>query len=144
MALRRSTRLARIAGLTANAQRVAAEALAKATHDLATIEQQRRDLQQYRQEYLGRLVSGATLAGYDAQKLRVFLARIDQAIERVSQHARTAQRRVEREREQLMAQTRRMGALEKITAQAKTLESRRAEAQLQRRIDDARRPSSER
>ena len=134
--MKRSQRITRIARLSNTEEQIAAQAYASAQREVATQEGQLRNLRAYQIEYLGRLGNGASLAGYEAQKLRVFVQRIDQAIASVEQKLHGAVRRCERERLRLVAHKRRVNALQEVASRARRVEIRQAENRLQIEIDD--------
>lgn len=139
--MKRSQRLARISRLSQTAEQIAAQALAAAQREVAALEGQLRALHGYREEYLKRLAGGANLPGYEAQKLRVFLGKLEAAISGQEQKLAASRRRCERERQKVLAHKRRVNVLQDAAGRALGLETRRAEARLQHEIDDLPRPS---
>lgn len=120
---------------------MAAQAYAIAQRDLSIQEAQVQNLRAYQREYLRRLGDGESLAGYEAQKLRVFVQRIETALAGLEQKLRGAVRRCERERVRLLASQRRISALQEVASRASGMEVRQAENRLQLEIDDTRRVS---
>lgn len=137
--MKKSQRITRIAQLSGTEQRIAAQAFAAVQREVSAQAGQLRSLQDYRDEYLKRLGDGAALSGYEAQKLRVFVRRIDQALAALEQKLRLTERRCERERQRMLGHQRRVNALEDVAARALEREAQVAEAALQREIDDLRR-----
>jgi flagellar export protein FliJ len=134
--MKRSQRLTRIVQLSQTAEQIAAQAHAAAQREVTAREAQLRALQGYREEYLKRLAGGASLPGYDAEKLRVFLHKLEAAISGQNHQLAASRRRCERERLKVIAQKRRVNVLQEAASRARGLEARRAEARLQHEIDD--------
>ncbi|MBI4696180.1 MAG: flagellar export protein FliJ [Gammaproteobacteria bacterium] len=134
----RSKRLERLVDLSNTAERVAAQALARTNGDLQQYQTQLQELQAYRNEYQSALTGGdgVVITAYDAQKLRVFLQRIDAAIAQIEQMLANAERRCELEREAWMKKRLRADALEGVADRARHHEAGVAEQRLQREIDD--------
>ena len=117
-------------------QRIAAQAYAAVQRELATQQNQLRSLRSYQAEYLKRLGDGGALSSYEAQKLRVFVQRIEQVIAGLDHKLRLAERRCERERLRMLGHQRRTNALEEVANRARDREARAAEERLQREIED--------
>ena len=80
--MKKSNRLQRIADLSETAEQLAAQALARASEEVERIERQLQDLESYRDEYLRPLrePGGGGLGAYQAQKLRLFVGKIEEAL----------------------------------------------------------------
>ncbi|MSR13153.1 MAG: hypothetical protein EXR86_01000 [Gammaproteobacteria bacterium] len=136
--MKRSRRLDRIVHLSSAAERRAALAIARAESELQNLEAQRNDLRRYQTDYLQRLTAGdhACVAGYEAQKLRVFVQRIETAIAGIDQKSALMRKRLARERDLWATQQRRLTVVSEIAVRVRGDESRATEASLQREIDD--------
>ena len=136
--MKRSQRLARIARLSSTAELVAAQTLARAQQELAQLEIQRRELQNYQAEYLKRMegVDGPPLNAYEAQKLRVFVQRIGDAVAVMDQRIAGTAQRCARERQRWLSQRQRAETQTDLAARARVSEAARAELSLERAIDD--------
>jgi flagellar protein FliJ len=136
--VKRSRRLDRIVRLASVAEQRAALAVARAESDIQRAQAQRSELRRYQADYLKRLMGegSMSLAGYDAQKLRVFVQRIEQAIAILDRTITKLNKRVERERAAWIAEQRRTTVIGDIAARVRGAESRTAEANLQHEIDD--------
>jgi flagellar export protein FliJ len=141
---KRSQRISRIARVSMTAEQLAAQALAQARQEVARLSAQRHELQRYQSDYLRRLDGSLpdALPSYEAQKLRLFVQRIEQAIQSLDHQILLAGRRCERERQRWLGQHRRVNALDEVANRARLGEERAAEARLQREIDDRGRRSS--
>ncbi|MBI2801305.1 MAG: flagellar FliJ family protein [Gammaproteobacteria bacterium] len=139
--MKRSLRLDRLARLARTTEQVAAQAQARAQQDLAHLEAQQRELRSYQAEYLKRFAGGdaAGLRGYEAQKLRVFVQRVEEAILAMEQRIAMASKRCELERAKWLAQRRRVEAQSTLVVRARAEESVVTELRLEREIDDRRR-----
>jgi flagellar FliJ protein len=139
--VKKSGRVQRLANLSATAEQISAQALARATEEVSRLERQIGDLQGYRDEYLRPLhEAGATaVGGYQVQKLRLFVGRIEEALALIERKKKLAEINRERERAVWMAQRRRALLMNKVAQRARTEEEAYAERTLQREIDD--RPS---
>lgn len=134
-----SQRLTRIARLSSADEQIAAQTYTTAQREVSAGEGQLRNLRAYQLEYLQRLDDGESIAGYEAQKLRVFVQRIETAIAGLEQKLRGAVRRCERERLRLVAHKQRCNALQEVAKRARGVEIRQAENRLQSEIEDTRR-----
>lgn len=134
--MKRSQRMTRIARLSTTEEQIAAQTYAAAQREVTAQEAQLQSLRDYQAEYLKSLGDGASLASYEAQKLRVFVQRIDAAIMGLEQKLRGALRRCERERLQLIGHKQKVSALQGVATRARLSEVRQAENRLQHEIDD--------
>ena len=133
----RSERMARVTRLAQTAEQVAAQAFGRARSELERQIGQLRELQAYQIEYVTRLKNGgATLGGYEAQQLRMFVQRIEDAVSALAQRIRQTEHTCERERARWLAQRRKSGAYDDVTQRARREELGVAEKRLQREIDD--------
>lgn len=133
----RAKRMARITRLAQTAEQIAAVELGKARGELARQRAQLAELRSYRADYARRLETGGiTLGGYEAQQLRVFVQRVDEAVATLEARVEQAERRCDRERENWVRQRRKSDAYEDVTARAQRVEAGAAERGLQREIDD--------
>jgi len=137
--MKKSHRITRIAQLSSTEQRIAALAYAAVQRDMLAQQGQLQSLRDYQTEYLKHLSDGSALSSYEAQKLRVFVARIEQAVAGLEQKLRLTERRCERERQRMLGHQRRVNALEEVADRAREREAREAEEKLQHEIDDLRR-----
>ncbi len=128
--------MTRIARLSTTEEQIAAQAYASAQREVTAQEGQLQSLRAYQAEYLKRLGDGTALASYEAQKLRVFVQKIEAAIAGLEQKLRGALRRCERERVRLMGHKQRVNALQGVATRARVSEGRQAENRLQHEIDD--------
>lgn len=136
--MKKSQRLQRIANLSHSAEQIAAQALARASDEVTRYAAQIRELEHYRDEYLrqfGHDHPGA-LDGYRAQKLRAFVARIEEALTQLVDRHAQAERRREHERAQWADRRRRTNTLTDVASRARGVEEAGFEAALQREIDD--------
>ena len=136
--MKKSGRVQRLANLSATAEQISAQALARATEEVSRLERQIGDLQGYRDEYLRPLREAGTTAvgGYQVQKLRLFVGRIEEALALIERKKKLAESNCERERAVWMEQRRRALLMNKVAQRARTEEETRAERALQREIDD--------
>ena len=136
--MKRSLRLDRLARLARTTEQVAAQALARAQQDLAHLEAQQRELRGYQAEYLKRFTGGsaAGLRGYEAQKLRVFVQRVEEAIGAMAQRIGMASSRCERERLRWLTHRQQAKAQSTLVARARVEEFVVTELRLEREIDD--------
>jgi flagellar protein FliJ len=136
--VKKSGRVQRLANLSATAEQISAQALARATEEVSRLERQMGDLQGYRDEYLRPLrEAGATaMGGYQVQKLRLFVGRIEEALALIERKKKLAEINCERERAVWMEQRRRALLMNKVAQRARTEEEAHAERTLQREIDD--------
>lgn len=135
--MKRSKRLTRIAQISDTAKQAAAQSLARATDEFERHAAQLRELTAYREEYLEQLQSNAApLAAYQVQKLRIFIQRIDEAVQIVQQKLQSAERRCERERSTWLERHRRANAMHDVAARAGAVEAKLTESLLQRELDD--------
>ncbi|MCC7122074.1 MAG: flagellar FliJ family protein [Gammaproteobacteria bacterium] len=136
--MKKSQRLQRIANLSHTAEQVAAQTLARCSDEVARYAAQIRELEHYRDEYLRQFERDhpGGLDGYRAQKLRVFVGRIDEAlIQLVERHAQ-AERRREHERAVWADRRHRTDTLTDVATRARGVEEVNVENALQREIDD--------
>ena len=136
--MKKSGRVQRLANLSTTAEQISAQALARATEEVSRLERQIGDLQGYRDEYLRPLrEAGATaVGGYQVQKLRLFVGRIEEALALIERKKKLAESNRERERAVWMEQRRRALLMNKVAQRARTEEEAHAERTLQREIDD--------
>lgn len=136
--MKKSQRIQRIANLSATAEQVAAQALARATDDVARHAAQIRELERYRDEYLRQFERDhpGGLDGYRAQKLRTFVGRIEEALGQLVQRHAQAERRREQERLAWIERKRRVTTLTEVAVRARGVEDVAFEKALQREIDD--------
>jgi flagellar export protein FliJ len=121
---------------------VAAQAYRRAQDETARCATQIGDLERYRDEYLAGLGGAAALSGYDAQKRRVFVARIEEALDQLRARHAQAQRREAQERAVWLERRRRTNTLDDVALRARDSESAELEKRLQREIDDRPRPAT--
>lgn len=136
--MKKSGRVQRLANLSATAEQISAQALARATEEVSRLERQIGDLQGYRDEYLRPLreAGAPAVGGYQVQKLRLFVGRIEEALALIERKKKLAESNCERERAVWMEQRRRALLMNKVAQRARTEEETRAERALQREIDD--------
>lgn len=136
--MKKSQRLQRIANLSQTAEQIAAQALARASDEVTRYEAQIRELERYRDEYLRQFERDhpGALDGYRAQKLRAFVARIEEALTQLVDRHAQAERRREHERAQWADKRRRTNTLTDVAARARGAEEVSFEKALQREIDD--------
>ncbi len=140
----RSERMARVTRLSQTAEQITAQAFRRARQELERQTAQRCELRAYQAEYLQRLQNAAaTVGGYEAQQLRIFVQRIEAAVATLTERICQAERKCESERERWLAQRRKTGAYDEVTQRARREEAGVAERKLQREIDD-RGPSRDR
>lgn len=139
--MKRSLRLSRIVRLSNVAEQRAAVAMARTESELSALDAQRRELRHYQTDYLKRLgVASSTLAGYEAQKLQVFVQRIEQAIMGLERKIAALRKRLARERQLWLDQQRRHQVVGEIAGRVRGDEMRAVETSLQCEIDDRPRP----
>ena len=135
--MKKSGRVQRLADLSGTVEKLAAQTLAQAQAELARLRQQASDLERYRNEYLHPLKEGARpVVGYEVQKLRLFVARIDQALAQLQGRIRQAEGAVVKAESVWQEQRRRTQTMNDVAVRARAVEERRAEKVLQREIDD--------
>ncbi len=136
--MKKSQRLQRIANLSHSAEQIAAQALARASDEVARYAAQIRELERYRDEYLRQFERDhpGALDGYRAQKLRTFVGRIEEALTQLVHRHAQAERRREHERVQWADRRRRANTLTDVASRARGVEESSFEAALQREIDD--------
>lgn len=134
----RSRRMQRIAVISRNAERAAAQTLSTAQRQLHQYHQQLGELAAYREDYRARLKSGsaAPMNGFEAQKLRAFITQVDTVIDGLETKIRQATQHYERERTSWVRQLRRAKALDGVADRARKLEQNTEEARAQRESDD--------
>jgi flagellar export protein FliJ len=143
--MKRSQRLSRIVRLSSMAEKQAALAAARAESELGQLDAQQRELRHYQGDYLKRLGVGAdgAVPGYEAQKLRVFVHKIEQALAGLDRKIAVATKRVERERQQWIQQQRRLNAIGDIATRVRGEELGASETRLQHEVDDRARPRAD-
>ena len=136
--MKKSNRLQRIANLSETAEQLAAQALARANEEVERLERQLRDLESYRDEYLRPLreSGGGGLGAYQAQKLRLFVGKIEEALALLRKKRALAEKQRDHERQLWMEQKRRALMTNKVAERARVEEEAMAERALQREIDD--------
>ncbi|TDJ63037.1 MAG: flagellar export protein FliJ [Proteobacteria bacterium] len=136
----RSRRMRRIAVLSRNAERVAAQALSSAQRQLDQHHKQLNELMTYREEYRASLRSGtaAPMNAFEAQKLRAFITQVDRVIDGLQTKIRQASQSYDGERAAWVQQLRRAKALDGVADRARKLEQSASDARAQREIDDRR------
>jgi len=136
--VKKSKRLQRIADLSETAEQLAAQALARASEEVERIERQLQDLESYRDEYLRPLrePGGGGLGAYQAQKLRLFVGKIEEALALIRKKRALAEKQRDHERQQWMEHKRRALMTNKVAERARVEEEAMAERALQREIDD--------
>jgi len=136
--VKKSNRLQRIADLSETAEQLAAQALARASEEVERLERQLRDLESYRDEYLRPLreTGGDGLGAYQAQKLRLFVGKIEEALALLRKKRDLAEKQRDHERHLWMEQKRRALMTNKVAERARVEEEAMAERALQREIDD--------
>jgi len=134
----RSQRMQRIAVISRNAERAAAQTLSGSQLQLDQYHKQLNDLLAYREEYRASLRSGSAspMSGFEAQKLRGFIAQVDMVIDGLQTKIRQASRRYELEREAWVGQLRRAKALDNVAGRELKHEQSAEEARAQREMDD--------
>ncbi len=136
--MKKSERLQRLANLSLTAKQIAAQSLARTNDELERCAAQIRDLERYRDEYLRQLAGecGERLDGYGAQRLRAFVAAIEQALAALADRERQTEARRLQERAAWLERRRRAQTLGDIAARARDGEEADFEKALQREIDD--------
>lgn len=134
--MKKSGRLQRIADLSTTAEQLAAQAVARANDEVSRIERQTRDLESYRDEYLRPLRESGGVGAYQAQKLRLFVGKIEEALALLGRKLALAEKQRDHEHQQWMEQRRRALMTNKVAARARAEEEVFAERALQREIDD--------
>ena len=135
--MKKSGRMQRLADLSGTVEKLAEQALAKAQAEAARLRQQALDLERYRNEYLNPLNDGSrAVGGYEVQKLRLFVARIDQALAQLQGRIRQAEAAVTKAEAVWNEQRRRTQTMNDIAGRARAVEEVQAEKVLQREIDD--------
>jgi flagellar export protein FliJ len=134
--MRSSQRYERIARLARTAENVAAQAYRRAQLETGRCAAQIADLERYRQEYLAGFAGSTASNGYDAQKLRVFVTRIEDAIAQLQSRLAHAERREAQERTVWLERRRRTSTLDDVALRAREGEFVELEKRLQREIDD--------
>ncbi len=134
--MKKSQRMERLTQLSDLRQHLVEQAFLAAQRDVSTQEAQLVSLRAYQAEYLKRLGDGGSLPGYEAQKLRVFVQRIEKVIATLEYKLRQANQRRERERERLVVHKQRGHALGAVASRTRSLEFKQAENRLQNAIDD--------
>lgn len=142
--MKKSQRIQRIANLSATAEQIAAQALARASDEVTRHAAQIRELERYRDEYLRQFERDHPegLDGYRAQKLRSFVARIEEALTQLNERRQQAERRREQERVAWVERKRRVTTLTEVASRARGVEEIAFEKALQREIDDRPRGAS--
>lgn len=136
--MKKSGRLQRIANLSTTAEQLAVQAVARATEELDRIDTQVRALESYRDEYLRPLhePGGQGVGAYQAQKLRLFVGKIQEAMVLLAKKRVMAEHKLAQERNEWMAQKRRAIMTNKVAERARAEEEAVSERALQREIDD--------
>ncbi|MSQ67337.1 MAG: hypothetical protein EXR83_03960 [Gammaproteobacteria bacterium] len=136
--MKKSGRVQRLANLSATAEQLSALALARASEEVSRLDRQLGDLRGYRDEYLRPLqaAGAAAVGGYQAQKLRLFVGRIEEALALIERKKQLAESNRELERGVWLAQRRRALLMNKVAQRALADEEAHAERSLQREIDD--------
>lgn len=140
--MRRSQRYERIARLSRTAEQVAAQAYRRAQDETARHATQIGELERYRDEYLQGLGTGPVRNGYEVQKLRTFVARIEEALGQLRARHAQAARREAQERAVWLERRRRTNTLDEVALRARDSEFAELEKRLQREIDDRPRPAT--
>ena len=134
--MKKSGRLQRIADLSTTAEQLAAQAVARANEEVSRIERQTRDLEGYRDEYLRPLREAGGVGAYQAQKLRLFVGKIEEALALLRRKLSLAEKQRDHQHQQWMEQRRRALMTNKVAERARAEEEVLAERALQREIDD--------
>ncbi|MFT4583492.1 MAG: flagellar FliJ protein [Gammaproteobacteria bacterium] len=134
----RSDRIQRIANLSRNFERTAAQSLASTRLEIKETQKQLNDLLLYREEYRINLRCGTdtTMNGAEVRKLRAFIAQVDAVINALTTKTQAANRRYDQARENWQKLQQRSKAIDGIAHRELRLESNAAEARTQREIDD--------
>ena len=134
--MKKSGRLQRIADLSTTAEQLAAQAVARANDEVSRIERQARDLESYRDDYLRPLREAGGVGAYQAQKLRLFVGKIEEALALLRRKLALAEKQRDHEQQQWLEQRRRALMTNKVAERARAEEEVQAERALQREIDD--------
>ena len=135
--MKKSGRVQRLADLSGTVEKLAAQAVSQAQAELTRLQQQALDLERYRDEYLRPLKEGSRpVGGYEVQKLRVFVGKIDQALKQLRGKVGQAQAAVAQAEEVWNEQRRRTQTMNNVAERARSVEEAQAEKALQREIDD--------
>ena len=136
--MKKSQRLQRIVRLSTTTEQRAALALAQAQRELAQLQTQAHDLRTYQAEYMKRLGAAVapTLNGYTARKLLLFVRRIEDTINVLMHKIDAVDRRCTAEREQWIAQHRKVMALTEVASRARATEEVVLNMRAQREIDE--------
>lgn len=136
--MQRSKRLTRIAQLSQTAERIAAQGFVRSKTDLERCQGQLQELHIYRAEYQAAMMNSTTapLDGYELQKLRQFIVRVDEAIAAVEAKLRHTKVSHEHRRQDWMERRHQANALSEIVDKARGVESRAAEIRQQHELDE--------
>lgn len=135
--MKKSGRVQRLADLSGTVEKLAALALSQAQAEVARLRQQALDLERYRNEYLHPLNEGSrALGGYEVQKRRLFVGRIDQALAQLQGRMRQAEVAAAKAESVWNEQRRRTQTMNDVAGRARAQEEMQAEKALQREIDD--------
>ena len=134
----RAARMKRIAMMSRNNERAAAQSLSTSQQQLDAYQKQLNDLVTYREEYRASLrsKSAAPMNGFEAQKLRAFITQIDSLIADLEGKIRQLSTHHEHQRDTWMKQRSRAEAMDGVADRALKQELDTEESTLQREIDD--------
>ena len=130
----RAKRMQPVADVAQHRQDQAAQRMGSQQLQLAQQEKRLEDLRNYRDEYNGRFYSdGQVMAAVQVREYRLFLARLDQAIDEQTQHVEMARQALERSHKDWSAcrvQTDAINkAIERMQADEQQVERRREQGQ---------------
>lgn len=110
----RSKRMQSVVEVTANSERESARVLAELQKRVLAAEQRYQELIRYRDDYTQQFASGGSLSVARLQDYRIFLGRLNQAVEQQQQLVERAQQDCAKQRQRWMAIHTRVQALGKV------------------------------
>ena len=134
--MKRSTRMEPVAEVAGHREQQEAQRLGGCQRQLDEEENKLRQLIAYREEYAGRLNGQQGMDAVLLRDFRVFLERLNQAIDQQRQRVEQARQACERQRLQWLASRSRAQALDKVTARYRAQERREEERAEQAELDD--------
>lgn len=143
MAQSRSARMQVVLRLAGEKEKALVEALGKIQQQVLQEQQQKQQLESYRQDYIDRqqsLFSNMTRGADSLRNYSAFMANLDHAIEQQQQQLNLVENQLEQVKQQWFKAHSRCKNLTKLVDGYKEDELKVMEAQLQREIDDRPKP----
>lgn len=131
----RSKRMEPVVEVTVQREREAAKRLGEAQQRMQAAEQRLDELVRYRDEYTDQFANGGSLAAARLRDYRIFLERLNQAVEQQRVLVVRAQQEAESQRQRWLAMRTRVQALGKVVDRYRVEERSQHERRLQKESD---------